>query len=288
MPTNAFDLKPDRRIHALLVGPSGVGKTAAACSFPGRTFILDFDDRAKGAILGSEFLQEKVQKKEIEIERILPWRGKTPIGLKDVYSFLESVDTRVTKGEIDNVILDSTTSLKRFFVNDSINHDLTTSGKSNSLAHFKIGEAVLGQKQDYNYAATCMLNVIYDNLKTFACNLFVSTHIKDKTVSSPTPEDPERVIVTGETITAPGQLTIEIPSWFDEVWEFQVDVTNKALPPKRFVVFQGKWGRTSFRGLGQYNEKGVWTPTHKFDITDKALYQVLKPTLDRLVETKPK
>jgi hypothetical protein len=285
MPTNAADIKPDRRIHALLVGPSGVGKTGAAASFPGKTFIVDFDDRAKGPLQGCEFLQERVRNRQIEVERIVPWQGKKLVTLKDVYNILEVVDSRVAKGEIDNVIVDGTTSMKRFFVNDSVNHDLSTSGRAGTLAHFHIGEATLAQKQDHNYAATCMLNVIYDNLKTFPCNVFLSTHIKDKVVASPTPEDPERVLTVGETITAPGQLAVEIPSWFDEVWEFQLDTSNNSLPPKRFVIFQGKWARTSFRNLG-YIEKGEWKTAHKFDITNKSLYEVLKPTLDRLESEK--
>jgi hypothetical protein len=281
-PTNAKDYTPERKIHCLMIGPSGAGKTAAAASFPGKTVILDWDDRAKGPLQSCEFLQERVNSGQIEVYRILPWRGTTPVGLKEVYGVLEIVDAKVSRGQIDNVIVDGTTSMRRFFVNDSINRELATSGRSNSLAHFKIGEAILGQKQDHNYAAQCMLNIIYDNLKTFPCNVFVSTHIKDKTVASPTPEDPERVIVVGETITAPGQLTIEIPGWFDEVWEFMVDTSNKMLPPKRYVIFQGKWARTGFRDVGYYDEKKNWVKAHKLDITDKSLYEMLKPTLDRM------
>lgn len=280
-PMNANLWKPDRKIHCLMIGPSGAGKTSGAASFPGKTVILDWDDRAKG-IAGCDFLAEKIKSGQVIVYRILPWRGKTSQGLKDVYNVLEVVDEKVTRGEFDNVIVDSTTSMRRFFVNDSINRELATSGKSSTLAHFKIGEAVLGAKQDHNYAAQCMLNIIYDNLKTFPCNVFVSTHIKDKVIASPTQEDPERVIVVGETITAPGQLTIEIPTWFDEVWEFELDTVNKALPPKRFVIFQGKWARTAFRELGQYDAKNQWVRTHKFDITNKSLYECIKPTLDRM------
>lgn len=269
---NAANLQPDRRIHALLIGPSGSGKTAAAASFPGKTFILDFDDRAKGPLLGCEFLQERVRSGEIEIERMLPWIDQKANGLADIYRVLDSVDLRVTKGEIDNVIVDSTTAMRRFFVNESINRELKTSGKANTLAHYKIGEVKLGQKQDHNYAAHCMLNLIYENLKTFRCNLFVSTHLKDKTIAAPTQEDPERVIVVGQTITAPGQLTIEIPSWFDEVWEFEIDAAIKSQVPRRFVVFQSQLAHTALRNL----------PSHRLEITGKSLYEVLKPTMERM------
>ncbi len=277
MSFNLNQIQPDRRVHALLVGPGGAGKTAAAASFPGKTFILDFDDRAKG-VMGCPFLQEKINSGEIEVETILPWQGKTVVGLQQVYNILELLDIRVTKGEIQNVICDSTTAMRRFFINDSINRELKTSGKASSLAHFKIGEAILGQKQDHNYAATCMLNVLYDNLKTFRCNLFVSTHIKDKVIAAPTQEDPERTIVVGETITAPGQLAVEIPTWFDEVWEFELDTVNKALPPKRFVIFQGKWARTTLHGL----------KSHRLDITGKSLYGEIKPIWDSMKKEKEK
>jgi hypothetical protein len=281
MSFNANKLLSDRRFHSLLIGPSGAGKTAAACTFPGKTFILDFDDRAKGAVRGCTFLQDKVRRGEIEIETILPWKGTIPVGLKEIYEVLESLDNRVTKGEIENVILDSTTSLRKFLVNESINKALVTSGKSSTLAHMKIGEAIMSQKQDYNYATTAMSNIIYDNLKTFRCNLFVSTHYKDKVIASPTNEDPERVITVGQTITAPGQLVVEIPSWFDEAWEFEVDASIKSSPPRRYVVFQGQFARTAMRDLG-YEQNGKWTKTHRLEITDKNFYEVLKPTLERM------
>lgn len=263
-PTNASFLKPDSRIHALLIGPSGVGKTAAAASFPGYTVILDFDDRAKGAILGCDFLDEKRTKGEIEIIRILPYNGKIPQGIKEVYTVLESLDTRVSKKEIQNVIVDSTTSMKKYFLNESINNGI-------GVKHHSLAGVELGQKQDYNYATVCMQNVIYQNLKTFPCNLFISSHIKDKIVASPTTEDPDRTIVMGQTITAPGQLAIEMPTWFDEVWEFELDATIRSQTPRRYVMFQSMFGHTSFR---LKDEKG--NKKHRLEITDKSFYEVIK------------
>ena len=140
----------------------------------------------------------------------------------------------------------------------------------------------MGQKQDHNYAATCMLNIIYDNAKTWPCNLFLSTHLKDKIIASPTEQDPERVITVGQTITAPGQLTIEIPSWFNEVWEFEIDASITSQPPRRYVKFQGAFARTSFRELGHTGPKGDWIKTHRLEITNKSLYEVLQPTLERM------
>jgi len=275
MSFNANQLVPDRRIHALLIGPSGSGKTAAACCFPGKTFILDFDDRAKGPINGCTFLQEKVKSGQIEIETILPWKGQRATTIKDIYTILEILDNRITKGEVENVILDSTTALRRLFVNEATNSDKT------NIKHHIIIDVKVSQKQDYLYAATAMSNIIYDNLKTFRCNLFISTHLKDKVIASPTQEDPERVIVVGQSITAPGQLAVEIPSWFDETWEFEIDASIKSKPPERFVVFQGLFAKTSMRNIG-YEENGKWTPTHKLNITNKNFYEVLKPTLERM------
>jgi len=288
---NAATLQPDQRIHALLVSDSGRGKTSAAMSFveshPGKkVYVLDWDDRAKGAVLGSPFLEEYQRRGDIIINRISPWIGTIPQGLKEVYAILENLDARVTKGEIGTVIADSTTSMRRFFVNESVNRTLTTTGRSDSLAHFRIGEAIMAGKPDHNYAATCMLNIIYDNLKTFKCNVFISTHLNDKIVPAPTPEDPERVITVGQTITAPGQLKIEIPSWFDEVWEFEMDASVTSAPPRRYVVFQGKYARTSFRDIGEM-KNGKWERKHKLDITDKSLYQVLRPVFERMKAPPP-
>lgn len=282
---NASLVSPDTRIHALLVAISGRGKTAAACSFPGKTYILDWDDRAKGAIEGCDFLQEKKRKGDIIINRILPWINKAPQGLKEVYSILEELDTRVSSGEIKNVLCDGTTSMRRFFINESQNRSLNTSGKADSLKHFAIGEAIMAGKPDHNYASVCMTNIIYDILKTFKCNVFLSTHLQDKWIPAPTEEDKDRVISVGQTITAPGQLQNDIPGWFDEVWEFEKDASSKSSPPTFSVIFSGTFARTSFRDLGQYEKKDgkeVWTRKYKLDITGKPLYEVLRPTLERM------
>lgn len=281
---NAQNLLPDSRVHCLMVGPSGTGKTAAACSWGGedsKTYILDFDDRAQGAIEGCDFLQPKRRKGNIVINRILPWIGKAEQGLKQVYDVLEPLDEKVTRGEIQNVICDGTTSMRRFFINEALNRGLNTSGKGSTLKHFAIGEAIMPGKPDHNYAAVCMTNIIYDILKTFKCNVFISTHLTEKFIPSPTEEDPDRVISVGETITAPGQLQTEIPSWFNEAWEFSVDASVKSKEPQRIVTFKGKWARTSFRELGEMSG-GKWEKRFKLDITGKALYEVLRPTLDRM------
>ena len=261
---NASYLEPDRRIHALLIGPSGSGKTAAALSFPGRTHILDFDDRAKGPLLGCKWLQEKRLSGEVEINRILRYTDKKANGYNEVFRELESLDTRVSKNEVENVILDSTTSMRKFFVDESRDG-------IGEVRHHKIGQVELSQKQDYNYAATAITNVIYQNLKTFKCNVFISTHFRDKLIASPTPEEPDRVVSAGQTITVPGQLQVEVPSWFDEVWEFQVDDTIKSSPPRRFVVFQSAFAHTSFQ-----------LDKHRLEITDRSLYEILKPTLEKM------
>lgn len=272
---NASTLQPDKRIHALLIGPGGVGKTAAACSFPGKTVILDFDDRASGPLLGCSFLNEKVRSGQVECVRIVTKMDGKDVTYNDVIKYLEMLDQRVSKNEVQNVILDSTTSMKKFFVNDSLNN-------LKVVKHYGIGDVNIPQKQDYNYTAVVMSNIIYDNLKTFKCNLFVSTHLKDKLVASPTPEEPDRVIVVGQTITAPGQLAIEIPTWFNEVWEFQLEHAVKSQPPKRFVLFQSIFAHTSFQELGYLDVKQQWIKAHRLEITDKSLFEVLKPTFERM------
>ncbi len=280
---NANLLKPDNNIHALLIGKSGCGKTGAAVSFPGKSYVLDFDDRIRG-IMGCPFLDQKIKNGEVEWATILPYESGGPKtqGLAEVYKQLEIVDAKVNAKQVDTVILDSVSSMVRFFVNESVNRSLATSGKGSSLNHFKIGEAVMAGKPDHNYAATCIANVIYENMKSWRCNIFISSHFKDRIVPAPTPEDPERTIVTGQVLKAPGQLSEEIPSWFNETWEFTKDASVTSQPPRYYVNFQSGIAKTTFRVS---TDSKVVTANDavpfKLDITGRSLYECLKPYLEK-------
>jgi len=283
---NASQLKADSHIHALLIGSSGVGKTVAACSFPGRTFVLDFDDRIKG-IMGCEWTEARRLAGEIEYERMTAWRGNKPQGIDDAYVILDLIDSRISKREITNVVLDSTGSMVSFFINYSLNRTTKDVGeRAPGIKHHKLGSTEIPQKQDYNYTAICMRNIIFDNLKTFPCNVFISAHIKDKKIASPTTEDPDRVIVVGKELKAPGQLAIDIPSWLNETWELTVDDTITSQAPRRFVLFQSWIAKTTFQ-VGSWIEKNgkkEWTRTHRLDITGKSLYEALRPTFEKMNE----
>lgn len=250
-------------MHVVLVGTSGVGKTCAACTWPGKTIVLDFDDRIKG-ILGVPFLEEKIKKGEIEFETIVASRGNSYTTIKDIYTILEKIDIRVGKKEIENVIVDSTSSMVRFFINESLN-----SGKL-GIKHHNIGDLSIAQKQDYNYCATAMSNIIYDNLKTFRCNVFLNSHYKDRVIFAPTDADPERTLVVGQKLKAPGQLSEEIPSWFDETWELQIDATIKSQLPRRTVYFKGEIAKSCIPGIPQ-----------KLDYTGKSLYDEVRKILKK-------
>ena len=63
----------------------------------------------------------------------------------------------------------------------------------------------------------------------------------------------------------------ELPIWFDEVWEFSVDASTVSKPPTRWVLFQSGIARTTIRGL-----------PHKLEITNKSMYEVLKPYMDKM------
>lgn len=246
-------------VHALLISPSGAGKTVIGASWPGKYFCLDFEDRIRG-IFGVPWLKDKIAAGDIEFESFVPRKDGIKMGIDNIYKCLQILEVRVNRGEIQNIQLSSTSALIRYLINESLNNKITNAPK-----HYQIGSVELPQKQDYNYTAVCMANVIYTNLKSFKCNVFVDSHLKDKVIASPTAEDPDRTIVTGRTLKAPGQLADEIPTWFDETWELEVDDTIKSQTPRRYALFKSKLAKSAFLGI-----------PHRVEYTDKNLYELIK------------
>jgi hypothetical protein len=256
---NANLLEKTPHTHALLISPSGAGKTCIGAGWPGKYVCMDFEDRIRG-ILGVPWLNEKIARGEIEWESFVPKRGGKMLGYNDVFTYLAKLEVRVATGEVQTVQLSSTSSLIRFLISESLNN-----GIANKPKHYNIGQIELAQKQDYNYTAACMANIIYTNLKSFKCNVFIDSHLKDKVVAAPTETEPDRTLVVGRTLKAPGQLADEIPTWFDETWELTVDDTIKSQPPKRYVLFKSALAKTTIQGI-----------PHKVEFTDKNLYDVIK------------
>lgn len=264
MPSAKY-LDPTKRLHCLSVGPSGSGKTCAAVTAfsledvkasNGRIEIVDIDMRVKG-ILGVPYIKPYIDANVINFEQFAPDSADNLGRLSDHLDYLLR---ETQKGNVFEVVFDSTNHLVSLILifslaKSGIKHSKITIGKK---------EIEMTQKQDFNLAYTVVREAVYKQLKSLKCNLFVSSHLKDKVIAAPTAEDPERTIVIGRTFKVPGQLADDLPTWFDETWEFEVDDSIRSSEPKRFVRFKSALAKTCMPSM----------PV-RVDITGKPLYEVL-------------
>jgi hypothetical protein len=240
---NANLFNPSKRYHALHIGPSGSGKTCAGVTVGdtdekySRVRILDVDNRFKG-IFGLTELAEKIKAGFIEYEQ---YNANDPNARAAKLSAdIETVKKDAAKGAIDTVILSSTTSCTDLYREQA--RDPQSKIKHNIL----LGR-VMTQVQDYGYIDRAHRDVIVTDLNKLSCNVVIESHLCDDGFTKETSEG-DVFIVTGKKINVPGKLSTDLPTWFDETYEFFIDDTI-ATQPRHMVRFKGKFAKSSFPNL---------------------------------------
>jgi len=100
MPTNLNSETYDKFVRALFVGGTGRGKTIAAASWPGKTLIIDIDDRHKPVV---DWFPERVKAGDFSIERV---------NADNIWTTLKPTINNIVKyNPFQNVIVDGVTSL---------------------------------------------------------------------------------------------------------------------------------------------------------------------------------
>lgn len=240
---NAKDFIPGKRYHALHLGPSGSGKTCAGVTVgdtnekSSRVFIFDLDNRWQG-INGLEILVHKIKAGRIEYEQ---YNQKSPNDrAAAVMSDLEKIKNDVAKGVFDTVIFSSTTSATDLFREQARD-------ASSGIKHNKLIGRVMTQVQDYGYIDRAHRDTIVGDLNKLSCNVIIEAHFADDGFVKET-SDGDVFIVTGKKVNLPGKLSQELPTWFNETYEFYIDETIQNQP-RHMVKFHGKFAKTSFPGL---------------------------------------
>lgn len=251
MPIQLSKVNVDKNFRALLIGPTGRGKTIAAASWPGKTLIIDFDNRHKPII---DWYPERLD--DISIEVIFPsnyWTTFHPL-IND----LESGKLRY-----DNICIDGITSLS----NTTVVMQMIAKGLGPEKGKVTKGGVAVPSWDEFNGEAM-LITQLLETLKSIKSNLFVTAHPVFKTRIEGTKSIKETSIISFGTKLAP-----MVPAYFDEVYAFDYEFDiNAGRPVKRNVFTQPTSDypdvKSALKGL-----------PGKLDITGKNFYDVIKEYL---------
>jgi hypothetical protein len=241
------DITPLSRFFGLFVGPSGDGKSCAAVSFPAPIYCFDLDDRIKGALAAKKWLG----KIDLEFHRYF---GYADIE-KKLDEFVKQVNAKNFKYK--TILFDSVTSSSRSYIQEAVAlgaaGDTSDDGKPRRL-----GTVYMPGWNAYNYESIAHYNVIIAYLKKMPCNVIVSAHKTERFN--------KKGEMTGIDILARPKIAAELPTNFDEVYEFERDHNEIKKTTTYRVTFRGDLAKTVM-------EKA---PYGAVDITEKNFYKLLQ------------
>lgn len=255
----ASDLNTEDRFMGLLVGPSGTGKTAFACSWPGDTYTMDFDGRIRG-ILGCPW----IDRSHIEFDSFPP---KMPGLLQKIDNKCESLLILSQQGQstIKNIILDSLTSETFAMLVQAVMLTHNPGGKDGKKVGKYIGNVAMADPGDYGFEATNTYNILSCLRSIPGVNVFVSAHVVQK-YGKTAPEDPySPSVVIGEKLSLRDKISENIQIYFDHIFSFnKAEMSDGSV--RHFVKFRGDMARTAYADL----------PNGEVDITGKSGYEVVQ------------
>ncbi len=213
-------VKTEGNLKILLMGDAGVGKTIFACSFPGKTRVLDFDGKIDSAAL---FYKGKPQIDNIDVEQFTSGIELNPIQQMEKVIRDELIPAqREGKMPFDTLVLDSITT----FSAAALAHIVKTNPGIKRTAS---AQGMQPGLQDYGILSREFQRLI-QGLLALPCNVIMLAHIAT-----------EKDEATGQLLRhtmMDGSFAKKLPIYFKEVW--------------RAYVKDGKrWAQT--QSDGQYN-----------------------------------
>lgn len=199
-----IDVQPYQAFNVLLKGDPGTGKTPAALSYPYPLLFFDVDYRAESVI--PYFQKDKERLKNIEVIQ--------PKHFEEVKSKLDSV-YRSFKQEYKSIVLDTLTTFSDTSIRSTV-HDKGGSGGR------KVGSVLIPGIQDYGDEAgiltevMTLMRLIY---QTHKINTILIAHVitvEDKVMGK------NEVTYSRSLLTAGKKIGAKLPSYFDEVYHFNV------------------------------------------------------------------
>lgn len=259
-------LSADKYNFILAVGDSGAGKTCAMSSWPGKTLVHDWDGRIRG-LWGNPAYSEE------DLKRVSVIQYKAGSGFAEAEKQLDILEAQLNKGvcPYKNQVLDSVSSL---------GDELLSDGMKFTEGERKLGSLEITTIQDYLYESIAFKQLLFEGVKWWPCNTFVTAHIIPKYGKAPGKDNKySDSVIIGEKILARDKISAKLPTYFDNVWEFRKDAT---YVPARYVCHfrNTSLSRTTFRNLP---DKIDWTyiPGKQ----EKKFYDLIAEFLPRVKET---
>jgi hypothetical protein len=255
----------ERFVRALLVGPTGRGKTIGAASWPGKTIDLDFDGRHRPII---DWYPERVVAGDFVVEEVNPGNFWT--------KFKPTIDEICKFNPYQNIILDGVTSLSTTTV---VMQMLAKGSFANWFGKAKTDEdkgikvtsggIVVPSWDEFNGEAM-IISTLLETLRSLKCNLFVTAHPVQRTAI-----DKKKATRYTSITTFGPKIESIIPTYFDEVWYFDYKSETNAQGKEviRRTVYTQPCedyfeAKTAIKGLPA-----------EIDITNKSLYECVKEYL---------
>ena len=239
------EIKTENNFKLLVMGEPGVGKTVLACSFPGPTLLLDFDDKADSAAQfykGQDFLNQ------IDVEQLGANLLDDPIQrLNEIVDKTLIPQQRASKMEYQTIILDSITTFSRAV----LNHIVKTNP---GIKRVTSKQGVQPGMQDYGILRREFAKLI-PGLLSLPCNIVMTAHI-----------DAKKDDLTGEISRGPvmdGSFSQELAIYFKEVWVLNVEKGKRIAQTQSDYKYKC---RSQIKGLPE-----------KFDVTEG--YKAVEPYL---------
>lgn len=263
MPTNLSSEKYEKFFRGLFVSPTGRGKTIAAASWPGKTLVVDVDNRHKPIV---DWFPERVKAGDYDVEQV---------NANNFWSHFKPLVNNICKyNPYANVLLDGITSLStttvvmQMLVKGSWSN---WDGKDAAGAKITSGGVMVPSWDEFNGEAM-IISTLLETLKSLKCNLFVTAHPVARTAISAKKGSPATKY-TSITTFGPKIESI-IPTYFDEVWYFDYKVETDNMG--REVI-----KRTCYTNpCEDYMEaKTALKIPKEIDYTDKNLYDCVKDYL---------
>jgi hypothetical protein len=264
---DAATLTNESRFNGLFVGASGSGKKAAACTFPHPIKYYDMDGRIRG-LLGSPWVERSG----------IDWKYYPPImkeGLvyKVLNDDLEVLEMQATMGKIPykTIYMGSLTGEAFALLRDAVALTHDPGSKDSKKTGKYIGSLAMADPGDYNYVYTGIRNILAFFRSLPGVNIIIGAHTIPRFAK---PMNPDGTINTyadniqvGSKLSLPDKIGAEVPSGFDNVFEFSKRFDG--LNEKFYVQFRSDIARTTYPQL----KPGL------HDITNTNFYEYLQKQL---------